>query len=155
MFQPYNITIPENLEMNDAGLAHREETLESAMIAAVNLIADMDETLSEGSAAVVPEKIMQALDKSAPALMSEVGQCGLRGELLSHIGDYGLLRQLVADWVDLESFLDCGRRVFFEDLLCVLEAENWKTSRPTFHALFVSIVPAIQPRLEAMYAIPW
>ncbi|MFB9125721.1 hypothetical protein E2553_36105 [Paraburkholderia dipogonis] len=141
--------------MNDIGFADHEETLEFAMIAAVNLIADMDESLPDGSATVVPEHILQALDKSAPLLMSEVTQYGLWGELLSHIGDYGLLRQLVADWVDLEGFLDCGRRVFFEDLLYALEAENWKTSRPTFHALFLSIVPVIRPRLEAMYAIPW
>jgi hypothetical protein len=140
----------DDIEFND-----REGTLEFAMIVAIALIADMDESLPEGSATVVPEEVLRMLEKSAPMLMSEVTQCGFREQLLSHLADYGLLRQLVPNWVDLEAFLDSHRRMFFEDLLYVLEAEDWKTSRPAFHSLFLSIVPVIRPRLEARCAIPW
>jgi hypothetical protein len=143
--------------MNDttAELDDREGPLEFAMIAAINLIADLDESLPDGSAPVVPEEILQALGESAPLLMAEVTRCGFREQLLSHIGDYGLLRQHAPDWIDLEGFLDWKERVFFEDLLDVLDAENWRISRPAFHTLFLSIAPVIQARLEAAYAIEW
>ncbi|MFL9900025.1 hypothetical protein PQR71_18030 [Paraburkholderia fungorum] len=141
--------------MNDIELDDHEGTLERAMIAAISLIADMDESLPEGSVTVVPEEILQTLEKSAPSLMSEVTRSGFREQLLSHLGDYGILRQHVPDWLDLEGFLDWRQRVFFHDLLEVLEAENWRISRRAFHTLFLSIAPVIQARLEAAYAIEW
>lgn len=139
-----------HIEVND-----QHGTLESAMIAAIFHIANMDECLSEGSVTVIPEEILGSVEKSAPLLMSEVARSGFREQLLSHLGDYGLLRQHVPGWLDLEGFLDWKQRVFFEDLLDVLEAENWRTSRPAFHSLFLSIAPVIKTRLEAAHTIEW
>jgi hypothetical protein len=152
-YQLYTLTNRRIQKLNDVTLNDQQGTLEFAMITAIFHIADMDDCLSEGSVTVIPEEIMQSLETSAPLLMSEVTRSGLREQLLSHLSDYGVLRQHVPDWLDLEGFLDWKQRVFFEDLVDVIEAENWRTSRPAFHSLFLSIAPVIKTRLEAAHTI--
>ncbi|MFM0553581.1 hypothetical protein P0D69_21760 [Paraburkholderia sediminicola] len=141
--------------MNATELNERDGTLEFAMIVAISTIAGMDESLPNGTVTVTAEEILQAMEKTSPLLVSEIVRCGYREQFLSHIADYGLLRQLVPNWVELEVFLESGRRVFFDDLLYVLDAEKWNVSHPKFHALFLSIAPVIQARLEAAYTMPF
>lgn len=130
-------------------------TLKFALTSAVYLIADMDDSLDWGCADVVAEEIIENLQKTAPLLMSEVTHAGLRANLLSFIKNYDILRQLVPNWLDLESYLESRRKVSLDDLLYVLDAEGWDTSYPSFYSLFQSILPVIRPRLEDRYTIPW
>jgi hypothetical protein len=141
--------------MKDTELDSREGTLEFAMISAIFTIAEMDEALDWGCAEVVAEEILTKLEDSAPVLLAEVTESGLREQLLSHIGAYGLLRTSVPNWLDLETYLESRRKVFFDDIIHVLHADGWSESHPAFYSLFMSIASLVEARIDASITIPW
>jgi hypothetical protein len=133
----------------------REGILKLAVLSAIGRIVTMDESISEGCVTVVPEEVARTLEQNSPLLMTEVSREGLRERLLSHISDYALLRELAPKWISVEAYLDSKRRIFFQDLLHALDAEDWQTCHPDFYALFMSIAPEIEDRIDDAFGIPW
>lgn len=138
-----------DLEPNKHGSA-----LAAAMVSVIGLIFDMDVALDEGCADIVPEEIVRKLEESAAPLMSEVTRVGLRDALQLRIEDYDLIRRLAPGLLDVESYLDNSRRLFFDDAVYVMDEEGWERSHPEFYTLFHSILEAIRP-LEERFMIPW
>ena len=123
-------------------------TLEIAMISAIFMITEMDEALTHGCADIVPEEILAQLEATAPPLLAEGARDGLREQLLEHLATYGLLRTIVPDWLDLETFCESHMKVYFNDLMYVLHADGWSESHPEFYSLFMSIAPVVERRID-------
>jgi hypothetical protein len=119
------------------------------------LIAEMDQALDHGCAEVAAEEIVTNLEQSTPLLIAEVIRCGLRERFLAHITTYGRLRTIAPEWLDLETYLESHRKVFFEDVLYVLDADEWNESHPEFYSLIMSIAPAAERVLDDRFGIPF
>jgi len=112
------------------------------------MIAEMDKALGRDCAEVGAQKILTKLEDSAPLLLAEVARSGLREQLLSHIAAYGLLRTIAPYWLDLETYLESRRKIFLDELIHVLDADNWVKSNPAFYSLFMSIAPVVKVKLD-------
>jgi hypothetical protein len=141
--------------MDDIEIDAHKDILKFTMLSAIEKIVAMDECISEGCVPVVPEEIVQSLERTLPLPMAELTRHGLREQLLSHLANYGTLRELAPKWIWAEAYLDSDRRIFFHDLLHTLDAEDWQTSHPDFHSLFMSIAPEIEARIDTAFEIPW
>ena len=141
--------------MNDRKCADREAALESAIISAILLVAEMDAALDSGCADVIAEEILTKLDEFAPLSIAEITHFGLRERFLAHIATYGRLRTIAPEWLDLETYLESHRKVFFDDLLYILDADEWYDSNPAFYSLITSIAPTVERLLDDRFSIPF
>lgn len=141
--------------MNDRECADREAALKSAMISAILLVAEIDATLDSGCADVIADEILTKLEEFAPLPIAEITRFGLRERFLAHITTYGRLRTIAPEWLDLETYLESQRKVFFDDLLYVLDADEWYDSNPAFYSLIMSIAPTVEHLLNDRFSIPF
>jgi hypothetical protein len=141
--------------MNDTKLDDGERPLKFAMISAVSLIAEMDHALDHGCAEFTAEEIVMKLEQFVPLTIAEVIGCGLRERFLEYITTYGHLRTIAPEWLDLETYLESHRKVFFEDVLYVLDANDWNQSHPAFYSLMMSIAPAVERFMDDRFGIPF
>ncbi|MGQ7935460.1 hypothetical protein [Paraburkholderia sp. D1E] len=141
--------------MNVTELDDHEAALKAAMISAISLIAEMDQALDYGCAEVTAEEIVTKLEQFAPLLIADVTQSGLREQFLAHIGTYSHARTIAPEWLDLETYLESHRKVFFEDVLHILDADEWSESHPAFYSLIMSIAPAVERVLDDRFSIPF
>lgn len=141
--------------MNDKELDDHEEALKSAMISAILLLAEMDQALDLGCAEVIADDILNKLEEFAPLSIADIARFGLRERFLAHVTTYGRLRTIAPEWLDLETYLESHRKVFFEDVLYVLDADQWSESHPAFYSLIMSIAPAVERILDDQFSIPF
>jgi hypothetical protein len=145
----------ENQYMKNKKLDDRETAIKSAMISAILLVAEMDMALDVGCAEVIADDIMRKLEEFAPLSISDVTRFGLRERLLAHVTTYGRLRTIAPEFLDLETYLESRRKVFFDDLLYVLDADEWIESHPEFYWLIISITNTVERILDDRYSIPF
>ena len=141
--------------MNVTELDDHEAALKSAMISAILLIAEMDHALNYGCAEVATEEIVTKLEQFAPLLIADVIHRGLREQFLAHIGMYSHVRTIAPERLDLETYLESHRKVFFEDVLYIVDADDWSESHPAFYSLIMSIAPAVERVLDDRFSIPF
>jgi hypothetical protein len=141
--------------MNDRELVDNKAPLKSAMISAILLLAEMDHALDSGCAEVIADEILTKLEEFAPLSIAEVIRFGLRERFLETITIYGRLRTVAPEWLDLETYLESHSKVFFDDLLYVLDADKWYDSNPAFYSLIMSIAPTVERLLDDRFSIPF
>lgn len=141
--------------MSHTELDDHETALKSAMISAILLLAEMDQALDFGCAEVIADEILIKLEEFAPLSIAPLTRCGLREQFLEHITMYGRLRTIAPEWLDLESYLESREKVFFDDVLYILDAGEWSESHPAFYSLIVSIAPAVERLLDDRFSIPF
>lgn len=128
--------------------------LDAALFAAIRTIADLDESMPSGNAAVVPDVIRWMMEKTNPELMSEIQGVGLTSQALALIDDYTRLRRIALSSIS-NGPLPSDRYpcIGFDDLKAVLDqrAEELSTE---FLTAFDSIAPAVQERLNRAGAAP-
>ncbi|MGU7778577.1 hypothetical protein [Burkholderia sp. PU8-34] len=148
--------------MNTNNGSGRQQTLKTALALAVELVADMDRSLSssEGIVSVVPEVIVWMMKNTSPELIREIEGSDLRESLASLLDEYAALRMraqqilLPAAHSTCESDSEAQRlvRITYDDLLNALSTS---AVSPEFRHAFTSILPDVEEKLEMVDAIPW
>ncbi|SFU26322.1 hypothetical protein [Paraburkholderia aspalathi] len=141
--------------MNDAELDNHEAALKSAMISAILLLAEMDQALHFGCAEVKADEILTKLEEFAPLSIAEVIRFGLREQFLAHITMYGSARTIALQWRDPETYFESYGKLSFEDVLYILDADEWNESHPAFYSLITSIAPTVERILDDRFGIPF
>ncbi|WP_207002696.1 hypothetical protein [Trinickia mobilis] len=140
-------------------------TLEFAFLHAVELIADMDQSLStsEGLVSVVPQVVLWMLKETSPDVIAEIEESGLREPFISLLAEYAALRRTAQkrlafsaysnNEVELEAPLPF--RITYDHLREALSLGDGDDVRPAFRNALSSILPIVQERLQMVDEISW
>lgn len=137
-------------------------TLQSALSAAVCHVSDLDLSISDGNYPVIPAVIAWMMEKSEPSLMSEVGEKGLRDQLIQLLEEYGRLREHAIklqeharyDGYELPDYERPPLPLEFYDIADAFYAGGFVATE-LFREIFDTISADICNQLDELDAVEW